>query len=513
MATIDIAGAQQPVVLAIDVGSSSVRALLYDGRGDQIDGSEKQLPYSQTMTADGGSESNPATLLELVCHCIDHVATTFAHRPIPISAVAMTSFWHGLMGVDNQGTPSTPVYMWSDKRSGADAIRLGQELDGSAIHQRTGCRIHSSYWPAKLRWIERVRPGQYRQTRKWVSITDYLMQQFSGTLATSVSLASGTGLMNGLTCEWDPQMLDALGIGNSNLPPIIDRSDPYGPLGETYSSRWPALANIPWFPAIGDGAAANVGAGCVGDNRIAMTIGTSAAMRIIVEAPAEVAPAIALPPRIWSYRLDRRYAVLGGALSNGGNVTGWMASHMADGDFEHLTSDAETVAPDGHGLTILPFLAGERSPSWNENATGTIAGLRLSTTTGDLFRATLEATAYRLAAIYDDLVPLTATVHEIHANGGAALSSPLWLQIIADTLGHAVDAVDAEAEASARGAALCALESLGALPGFATIANGVSRRYVPNAEHYTAYLAARQRQSTLEAAITGMVAADAAPGT
>jgi len=166
-----------------------------------------------------------------------------------------------------------------------------------------------------------------------------------------------------------------------------------------------------------------------------------------------------------------------------------------------LTAAAMLIEPDGHGLTVLPLLAGERSPSWSENATGTISGLRLSTTSGDLFRATLEATAYRMAAIYDDVRLLAAPAHEIHANGGAALGSPLWLQIIADTLGHQLDAVEAEAEASARGAALCALESLGAIPSLDHLTNMVSARYIPDPAAHRRYRAARDRQSKLEAAI------------
>lgn len=506
MRTIGISEALEPLVLAIDVGSSSVRALLYDRIGDQVAGSERQLAYTQRMTPDGGSESDPVQLLDLATMCVDGVVNNRAFGGAPIAAVGMTSFWHGLMGIDQSGAPCTPVFMWSDKRSGDDATRLVSELDVRDVHQRTGCRIHSSYWPAKIRWFQRTQPDAFLKVQQWLSVTDYLHREFFGHLATSISMASGTGLLNGTTLAWDEEMLDVLQLRDDALPEIQDRARPYSGLRSDLAARWPALSGVPWYPAIGDGAAANVGAGCVGPGLIAMTIGTSAAMRLIMTADPDREQPAALPHRIWRYQLDRVHQVLGGALSNGGNVTGWFAGHLALGDFDALTEAATLVEPDGHGLTILPFLAGERSPSWNENATGTISGIRLSTTAGDLFRATLEATAYRMAAIYDDVKLLAAPAHEIHANGGAVLSSPLWLQIIADALNHRLDAVDAEAEASARGAAICALESLGVLASLRDLDNTVSDSYIPDAPAHDRYRRARDRQSDLEAAVTSLAA-------
>lgn len=506
MRTIGISEAREPLVLAIDVGSSSVRALLYDGAGSQVADSERQLAYTQRMTPDGGSESDPAVLLDLVTRAVDGVVNNPDLRGAPIAAVGMTSFWHGLMGIDGSGAPCTPVFMWSDKRSGDDAIGLATGLDVRDVHQRTGCRIHSSYWPAKIRWFQRTQPDAFLRVQHWLSVTDYLHLELFGQLATSISMASGTGLLNGITLDWDEEMLDVLDLDANHLPVINDRSLPYRGLRRDLTARWPVLASVPWYPAIGDGAAANVGAGCVGANQIAMTIGTSAAMRLLVTGDVGHERPTALPHRIWRYQLDREHQVLGGALSNGGNVTGWFANHLARGDFDALTEAAKLIEPDGHGLTILPFLAGERSPSWTENATGTISGMRLSTTAGDLFRATLEATAFRMAAIYDDVKLLAAPAHEIHANGAAVLSSPLWLQIIADALNHQLHAVDAEAEASARGAAICTLESLGALASLRDLDNTVSESYSPDGAAHVRYRRARERQSTLETAINALAA-------
>jgi gluconokinase len=495
------ATSSNPLVLAIDIGSSSVRALLFNAQGDQVPGTEIQLPYRQTVTPDGGSESSATELLDRVVVCIDGVLEVGAALTGSIVAVGMTSFWHGLLGLDACHQPATPVYMWSDKRSGHEAELLASELGMREVHARTGCRLHSSYWPAKLRWLEGHHQGTFRQVMHWVSITDYIMNEITGALRTSVSMASGTGLLDALSLHWHEPLLQHLGISPAALPTIVDRHDAYPPLQPAFRHRWPVLAAIPWYPAIGDGAAANVGSGCVTPDRIAMTIGTSAAMRLVLASSAD-ATSTTVPERLWQYRLDRGHMVVGGALSNGGNVAAWIAERSEVASIEELSQAAAEVPPDGHGLTVLPMLAGERSPGWNEHATGTIHGIRLATTSADLFRATLEASAYRLAAIYDDLLPLATAPFEIHANGAAALGSPLWLQIIADTLGHRIDAVDAEMEASARGTAICALESVGVIDTLLDTGRPVATRYQPNPANYDAHAAARNRQAALEAAVS-----------
>ncbi len=492
-----------PRVLAVDMGSSSIRALLFDESGRQIDGSETQLPHALITSPDGGSQADARALLDLTLQCIDGAVQHAVASSIDIGAVGLTCFWHSLLGVDRNGDPTTPVLMWSDKRSGPDTATLRRRIDPETLHQETGCRPHSSYWPAKLLWLQRTDPESWRNTARWLSFADFVTQRLQGQYVTSLSMASGTGLLDTARLTWHDDAMSAAGVETATMSVLSDRGDPLPPLRSEFARRWPALAEVPWYPAIGDGAAANIGAGCVGHDRIAVTVGTSAAMRMIVEHDPATAGRPPIPERIWCYLLDRTHRVLGGALSNGGNVTDWLARTMAGGRFEDLTDSAGRLAPDAHGLTLLPFLAGERSPSWNDAATGTLFGIRLSTTPGDIFRATLEATAYRIAAIHDDLRPLAADGYEIHANGSAVLNSPLWLQIIADTLGHRVDAVDAHTEASAQGAAICALESLGVLEGLAPTSTETFRSFTPDAAAHERYARARERQSTMEEKLYG----------
>lgn len=491
--------AEAPLVLAIDIGSSSVRALMFDARGLQVHLSESQIPHRLHTSPDGGSEADPETLFELVSESIDQALVLAESRLSDIGAVATSSFWHSLMGVDRTGHPTSPVFMWADKRSGDDVDRLRQTLDAKSMHQATGCRFHSSYWPAKLIWLQRAHPGIVAETQKWCGFSDFVDMRLRGVLQTSISMASGTGLLNTEHSVWHQPILDAIEITAEQLPQLVDRDSPLPTLTSSWRSRWRPLADVPWFPALGDGAAANLGTGAVGNDRIAITIGTSGAMRVITDDATT--PTAVLSDTIWSYRLDRRHRVTGGALSNGGNATGWLARHFAGGDFDLLTAEAARIDPDGHGLTILPMFAGERAPSWNDDASVVFAGMTLATLPGHIYRGTLEATAYRFAAIHDALIPLLTEDYEIYVNGAAALKSPLWLQIIADTLGRPVAALDAEAEASARGVAVAALESLGEITYLRPDSPAIKVSYKPDPAAHMVYLAAKDRQAQLENAM------------
>ncbi len=507
MQRMSLADASAPLIVAVDVGTSSVRALLYDRDARMIEGSERQISYAMRTTTDGGAEADADEIVELTLQCLDHVDAFVRPRAADLGAVALTSFWHSLLGLDAVGSPSTPIYSWADKRSGPDVLRLKRSLDEAAIHAATGCVLHSSYWPGKLHWLRRVHSQASSRTQRWVSFADYLALRLHGEAITTVSMASGTGLLDVHQVAWHDDLLQICSIDREALPRLTDRNDPLPPLRRSLRERWPHLAAAPWLPAIGDGATANVGAGCVSPEALALTIGTSGALRLL-----ERCTSVEVPADTWCYRLDRERIVLGGALSNGGNIAGWVAKELADGDFDRLTAVAARIEPDGHGLTFLPFLAGERSPSWNDEATGSIHGLTLTTERADLFRAALEAIAYRFAAIYDALLDEVAPDHVIHANGAAVLRSPLWLQIIADTLNHPIVALDPEEEASARGTAICALEAIGARADLAPPTPAVAT-YEPDAGRHRIYTEARERQYQLERTLYPRQSLDRDPST
>ena len=489
---------ETPLALAIDVGTSSVRALLFDRHGNAVPGSESQTPYDLATTANGGATVDARMLFDLTVDAVDQALATAGSDANRIAAVGISCYWHSLLGLDADGAPVTPVFLWADKRSAREVEELRASFDQREIHQRTGCVIHSSYWPAKLRWLRAESPEPFRAVARWCSFADYFLRRVSGLDATSISMASGTGMLDVRAGVWDLGVIDITGIAASTLPRIADAGELVTALLPEFAERWPALAAVPWLPGLGDGACANVGAGGVDSGRIALSLGTSGAMRIVIERG--IGAPIIVPEGLWAYRLDHERIVLGAAISNGGKVLAWLTDLLdCELDGAEMARAAE-LDPDSHGLTILPFLAGERSPIWNDRATAVVAGLDLSTGRAELLRAGMESVGLRFARLYQALKPVAAERHEIVAGGAAILNSPAWLQITADCLRHPLAAPPPTEESSARGAAIMALLAAGVIADLRDVSDPADGAVdiEPSTAAADVYARALQRQTALE---------------
>jgi gluconokinase len=477
------------MILALDIGTSSARAALYDRSGRPVAGRFHRVPYAPRVGADGGVEHDPATLREAVVACLDAV---LAGPGLPdVAGVGVATFWHGLLGFDARLQPVTALSMWADTRSAPDAAVLRGALDEAALHARTGCPIHTSYWPARLRWFARERPAQVRRVARWGSIGEHLEATFFGEAATSLSVASGTGLLDQDALRWDPEALAAADLEAGALFPLCDRTDARRGLLPAWARRWPALRGVPWFPAVGDGAAGNVGSDCTDPTRVALNVGTSVALRVLTAA------AVAPPRGLWRYRLDRRLSLLGGALSEGGNLYAWCRQVLRLPDEAATEQALAAMEPDRHGLTVLPFIAGERAPGWRGDRRAAVVGLHLDSTALEILRAALEAVALRIALVYDRLAPLAAPGHAVVASGGG-VGSRAWMQMIADALGQPLT-ISPEEEATSRGAALLVLSALGLLPDFAAVRQPPGERVEPVSARHAQYRAALARQQALDA--------------
>jgi gluconokinase len=453
-------------VLSIDVGTSGVRAGLFDEAGNEI-------PKTQVVTprlADAATDFAELDADALV----DEVKQTIDKLPVRLSDVeliAISTFWHSLIGVDADGRATTSLLTWADTRAAEAARELRAEFDEREIHARTGCRFHPSYWPAKLRWLQREHPNKFAASRQWLGFGEYLCLKLFGETAADVSLASATGLFNQRNCDWDWDFIRALGLDAESFPEICGKNN---------------------LTVVGDGAANNIGGGCSSTDKIALMIGTSGAMRVAFAG----APPVTLPPSLWCYRASRTRVVAGGALSDGGGLLRWLARSLnLDHHSESLQHELASLEPDAHGLTLLPFWSGERSTGWSTAARGGIFGLTQQTTPVEIIRAAMEAVAYRFALIANALEEIAPNATVI-ATGNALRSSPVWLQIIADVLGRPV-MFGGSPEASMRGAALLALEAVGKIENIEAVSVSVDERLEPDMARHARYREGLARQEDL----------------
>ncbi len=491
MPTVSRNQGESPLILSLDIGTSSVRASLFDRLGRAVEGLEARQTHEIRTTKEGASETDADALLERVWRCIDRVLVHTGHLKDQIKGVATCTFVGNILGVDENKKTITPLITYSDTRGDGEAAKLRTEFDEAVVHDRTGCQFHPAYWPAFLRWFARANASLFRHVSRWISIGEYVELKLFGEASMSYSVASWTGLLDRYRLMWDAPLLKALPVQIGQLSPLVDAGIPRQGLAPEFATRWPALREVRWFPALGDGATANVGSGCVSSGRVALTVGTTSAMRAVVDHSIDH-----IPSGLWCYRVDGKRSLPGGALSEGGSVFAWMKSVLKLGDLAKLEKALATLEPDAHDLTVLPFLAGERSPGWAGHARGTVHGLSQATTPLDILRAGLESVAYRIALVFELLRHLLPGDPQIVASGGALLRSPTWLQIMTDVLNRPV-AVSEVQEASGRGAALLALESLGALPDLEKAPDYIGTIHRPDESRHERYREAMERQKKL----------------
>lgn len=424
--------AAKPVVLAIDIGTSSVRCALFDEQARRLPRASTSERYRLRHLEDHGAELDPAVLLGATRKCLrPFLRLTKSDR----LTIAGSGFWHSLLGLDYDGKPLTPIYTWADSRCAAEAAQLRTEFDERAIQLRTGCMLRANFWPAKLLWLRRTQPKIFRRVARWVSPAEWIFEKIFGVGGCSHSMASGTGLYNFQTRDWDRPLVERLGLTNEKLNPLRDR-----------------VQNC--FVPIGDGAASNLGSGATAPGVVAINVGTSAAVRTI---PAKEPN---LPLGLFRFVVDEKRALFGGAVSNAGNLRAWcLRTLQLPPNERQLEKMLRVSRNETSGVTILPFWVSERAPSWPENLEGAIIGLTQATTAADLLRATTGAVCHRLAEILDQLEKACGHFKKIIVSGGI-LQSPASLQILANSLGRKIIPT-ADQEASLRGAAVHALEQLG----------------------------------------------------
>ncbi|HEV8535765.1 MAG TPA: gluconokinase [Candidatus Limnocylindria bacterium] len=488
---IPLRDAEAPLVLAIDIGTSGLRSFLFDSRGRPVAKAIAHRDRPVRTSTDGEVSVDPEERVQAAADAIDESLRVAGRRAGDIAAVATSTFWHSLMGVDARGRPTTRVLTWADTRARAAAATLRNELDPVATHARTGCAFHASYLPAKLRYLREAEPGAFARTAKWMSLGEFLyFRLFPGTRAAH-GMASATGLYDQRRRAWDEPLLAHLGLRSATLSPISD--EPETGLRQEFARRWPALARVPWVPAIGDGACSNVGAGAVARDTAALFLGTSGALRVLYATDD--------PPVVrggWTYRLDARRVVAGGALSNGGNVIAWLRRIFPSVDPATLWREAG----DAGGLTALPLLAGDRTPTWDDAARASIAGMGLATTQEEIARAMIEGVAHRAALLWQVVDAALPGTERLIATGGTLLQLPWLMQLFADALDRPL-VMSLAGEGSARGAALAALERVRLNRDIATVRSPLGRTFRPRREAHARLAAGLERQRRLERALSG----------
>jgi gluconokinase len=454
--------------IGIDIGTTSVKSIAFSRQGKVI--AEQSRTYPIRHPFPDWSEQDPEEICKALFQTVENILQELSpHIPVLFS---FSSAMHSLIAVDSEGTALSPSIIWADNRAAAYAERIHSENKAWALYSRTGLPVHAMSPFCKLLWLKENQRDLFDQAFKFVGIKEYVFFQLFGIWAVDTSLAAATGLMNMDTRQWDPWILEQIGISPERLSVIVETNKIYySPIG------FISLKNIPFVIGGSDGAMANLGATDEAGTLV-VTVGTSSAARLIVPEPY-------LDPgmRSFCYYLQQGSWLVGGASNNGGVILQWLQEDFfrSKEKVYDFLERAAAVKPGSEGLIFIPYLLGERSPVWNAHARGVLFGLQIRHGQAEMIRATLEAVIYCLFGMSQPLFE-QAEIRKIYATGGFARNE-LWLQILADAFNLPVSVCET-VENSAWGAAKCGMQAIGITVSEKT---AVNKTYYPDASVHPIY--------------------------
>ena len=458
---------QTDVLIGIDVGTTAVKIGGFGvGLGPApLSRSLREHPLQQPQPS--WQVQDPVTLLgaidDAVAECVAGLGNDV------VRAVSLSTAMHGLLALDDDRRPLTPLLTWADGRAEKEAYELRDADDlAQQLSCRTGTPVHPMSPLVKLRWFARHEPELLGRARWWVGLKDYVIHHLTGELVTELSSASGTGLLNLESRTWDPDAVRLAGIDLDQLPPVRATTTVLA-LSRGVARTTGLPVGLPVVVGAADGPLGNLGTGAIMPGVAGLSVGTSGAVRVAVSEP-RTDPA----GRLFCYALTDDLWLTGGAVSNGGNTLRWAGETFApdlvrDGHNDREVLELAARAPAGsEGLLMLPYVLGERAPLWDPTIAGAFLGIRAHHHRSHFIRAAIEGVCLQLAVIVD-ILDAVAEVKAIRATGGVFRSN-LWCQIMAGTL-RAPLFVDAGAGGTALGAAALGWYALG---GAATLSEAVT---------------------------------------
>ena len=410
-----------PHILAIDVGTSALKAVLYAENGRFLTASAQR--YSYQTPQPGWAEADPGDWWNALVTAVSELRTHHWNLQT-VQAIGLTGQMHTPVLLDAAGKVLPPTILWLDRRATVETAELSQQLNLPPY------RLNSTYTLPKLLWLARHRPKIIAQTHTLLWPKDYLRYRLTGQFCTDVTEAGAAALLDWETGEWAIDHLIRIGLDPAILPPIRPSHQNAGTLLPDIARTLGLSPTAKVIVGAGD-IIALIGGAPPRNGRLTCSLGSSC----MVASPLSADQILDDPQqRIYTTTLPP-YRLLNGVLSTSGAALTWAWHNLYGKDtlLEAVLEEVNVLPPGGDGLFFLPFLAGERSPYWNDALRGGFYGLTLAHSRAQMMRAVLEGVAYSLRHLVEISEGLGIPIHEIALSGGGA-TLPVWPQIIADVV-------------------------------------------------------------------------------
>ncbi len=460
-------------ILALEASTSSAKAIIYSSRDGIVGALDR--PYDERIS--DVITQDPEGVFRALLSCGKSLRDSFEGD---IDAIALSSTWHSLLFTDRGGKPIGKTLTWANNKAADTVDRYKEDRDlMEIIYQRTGCPIHTTFplW----KWLHTKEEESMDMDSVLISSQpEYIFERLTGERGVSRSVASGSGLMNIHTLDWDEEILKFAGISKDQLAPLYE-SDYNAPLKTEVAEFLGIKSGIPVVITGPDGALNQVGAGAMGEGVMTMSVGTSGAIRMATDNPI-------LPqnPSTWCYYVAEGKRLAGAAISGAGNCVNWFAKSLNKGAYSYRELDDMVGHSNLEDAPIfLPFMYGERSPGWDGARLGGFEELRGDHGLGELFYSILEGILFNLYQCYEILSQVGGIPHEIRISGGIE-NSPLWLQMAADIFQKEIHTFDLE-HASIMGATVIALKVMGEITSVQDFVQEPKKVIIPNKDKLEFY--------------------------
>ncbi len=452
-------------VLGIDTSTTATKAILVDENGEvrgvasSTYGYETPHPLWAEQDPDIWTHATDAAIRELLAETgVD---------PATVTAVGVTGQMHGMCLLASDGRPLRPAILWNDQRTAAECDEIRELVGAERLVEVTGNDAMPGFTAPKVLWVRNHERHLFERARRLLLPKDFVRHHLTGDYATDKAGAAGTLLVDLHTRTWSDEVVAALEIPPSWLPPTFEGPEGTGTISDHGADLTGLRPGTPVVAGGGDQAASAVGTGVVDPGVMTASLGTSGVVFAATDEPA-------VDPRgrihAFPHAVPERWHLMGVMLAAAGSLQ-WLRDALApDTPFDTLVAQAEKVELGADGLVFLPYLSGERTPHVDPLARGAFVGLTTRHGLPHMVRAVLEGVSFGLRDSLD-LMIAAGVPHptEVRISGGGARSE-LWRSIVADVLGADVTTVNTT-EGAAYGAALLAAVGAG---WFQSVGEGVT---------------------------------------
>jgi xylulokinase len=408
----------KPFVLALDVGTSSLKAVVYAFNGKILASESSRYEYYSPQP--GWAEASPSDWQSAMEACLTRLSQN-SDLLQQIEVLAFTGQMHTAVLLDQNLKPLEPTILWLDRRATEETHEL------QAAFQLPPHQLNSTYTLPKLYWMCKHLPDVIQKTHHILWPKDYLRFLLTGEIYTDITEPGGAALLNWETLDWATDRLAFIGIDPKILPPILQPEDEAGILLPQVVSRFNLNPNAKVIAGAGD-VLALISSAPPALGRLNCSLGSSS----MIFCPLEPHEMVVDPSnRIYTYPL-LRVPMLGGVSSTTGAALQWAWKNLyPNTSYETAIEEALKTSPGSDGVFFLPFLSGERSPFWNDHLRGSFQGLSLSHSRAHMLRAVMEGVGFSLLYLIQIFEELNVNIKEIALAGGGTRTRG-WAQIISD---------------------------------------------------------------------------------